>query len=1494
MKRVVRAGFAQERMWLHNRLGGTTAYHESVAVELRGRLDVSVLRQALQDITGRHDVLRSGFEEHDGVVTQVTRPYVPARCVVVDLADEPDPAAALENLLEVEPAREFVLRQPPLLRCTVARLAADRQVLLFVQHHLICDEHSWGLLLAEVFGGYADRLDGIGPAPAGGQYAEHAERERDRLQGGRSLAYWRDALASGPVTHPLPQRRAATGDHRPAREVRLPIPAGVRDAVLRFARERRLTLFTVYFAALAYVLHRHSGAERLAIGTPVTTRTEPDTFSVLGPFINTCLLPVDLRGEPTVAEFLRRCRNAVVGMLEHRSLPFETLLNELRARPGTAAGDEPVQVMFNLREFDERRVIPWARRLERAGLDVALVPTRGVAAKLPLSVFVRADDGRPELVAEYDGARLAEATVRTLLVQQLAAVGEMIRASDGRLSDVDLLVGEPTGWEQGPLRPTADGETVVGLISARVAERPDAPAVTDASRTLTYARLDDVASRLARRLREAGVGPDVVVAVAGSRSSRVLAALLGVLKAGGAYLPLDPAYPAARLAHMLRDSGARILLAEPGIAVPHVDGVRTMPLADDGDASEGAAADKPVPGPAPSDLAYVMYTSGTTGVPNGVMVEHRALANHAHAAVDAFGLGPTDRVLQFAPLSFDVSVEEIFPTWCAGGCVHVQPERLLTHHTLARLIADAGVTVANLPTAYWTQWAEQRRRAPDALPATLRLVVVGGSAVPAWAALRPEDTHTVLLNGYGVTEATITSTTGPVDADPGGDGATAPIGRPVLNTVVRVLDERGRRIPAGVPGELYVGGAGLARGYIGRPDLTARRFVPDPFGAPGARLYRTGDRVRRLPDGRLEFLGRVDEQLAVGGHRVEPVEIEATLGQHPRLAASAVGLRDGRLVAWVVPAPDVPAPDPTALRNWAAARLPAHLVPRVWEPVAALPLSPSGKVDRDRLPRPGEVPPVPARFPAISDPTQRTLAEVWQQVLNRPSVGPDENFFALGGDSFASLRIAARAAEYGLAVDPRDVLRLPTVAELSTTVTIQDTTVAEPEAVDVTDGDGLVPLTPIQRWYFALANPTPQHWDQVTIVPLRRSLDVALLERAADIVVNRHESLRLRYAPAAGGWRQWLGPSNGGGALVHRTDLSTMDSADRVDALEREAERLQRARVLADGPLLILLYGSTPSAEPDLLLVSVHHLAMDALSAHFLRDDLLDAYRQVATGDRPSSASPTLPYPAWARHLARYATSPAVRAAVPYWMAATAPGAVTVDVDHSTGPAEEGSVAFAFAHLDAASTTTLGTRFSGRLAEVALGALLWTVGDRAGRGDVVVDVLDHGRRPADPSLDVSRTLGWFTAIFPLRVPVPPGADVADTVAETGERWRDVPHHGLSYGLLRYPPAGAPSVPASPAGLSFNYVGVVDRAPVASGTPAGRPLRVRSPRALRSWPVSVFASLVDGALTLQFGYSRNLHRGVTIEALAAGCRDALRRLAAGEGAGRGRGPTKDQR
>ena len=1033
---------AQQRFWVFERFWpGTAVYNRPLALRLRGPLHCGALRLALHDLVARHESLRTVFAIADGDAVQtVSSPDRAQGLPEADLSgtEVEQREAALEQAITREAVRPFDLTESP-VRALLVRVAADDHVLIITVHHIVFDGWSAGVMLRELAHCYDARAEGREPElpPLYIQCADHAAWQAETIAADRiaaSLDYWRAALNGAPdelalpVDRSRPARRSFRGGRRS-----VDLSQGVTETLARVARERRATPFMVLLSAYAALLHRYTGDADIVIGCPIAGRTHVELEPLIGCFINTLPIRIRVNGDRPFINQIDEVRHAALGAFAHQDLPLQTLVEMLRPeRDGTRP---PLfQTMFNFRNLPPRD-------LTMSGLQVEELPVDTGTALVDLALDITRIPRGMRVALEYDADLFEGATIERMLGHFVTLLEAALESPDATVSALPLLshdeIREIVALGDGGDFALPEERGLHDLIAERAAAAPNAIAVEGEGERLTYSELMDRSQRIAGSLAARGAGTGALVGVGLARSVDLIAALLGVLRVGAAYLPLDPDYPAARIHFMISDASPSVIITRQQDAERFAGAPATVLEIEHllEEASTYSASEQRV---SADSRAYVMYTSGSTGTPKGVPIEHRGVVNHNLAVIDAFSLASGDRVLQFASPSFDGSVEEIFPTLIAGATLVL---RTASSHISARAFLEEierlGITVLNLPTAYWREWIAALP-ADARLPRSLRLVIVGGeqattSAYRRWRALAGDRVR--WLNTYGPTEATIVATIWDPERQPVPPDAPAlPIGRPIHNVRVHVLDDHAHLLPAGVPGELWIGGAGVATGYLSRPDLTAERFVPDPFStAPGARLYRTGDRARWRSDRLLEFLGRVDGQLKIRGHRVEPAEIETALREQPGVSDAAVVLRDedgsgARLVAYVVADAAV-----SGLHTALADRLPGYMRPDAIVRLGALPRDGSGKVDRRALQQKADEPVVEATVgggPRTE--VERRLLEIWRELLGTRDIGVDDEFFASGGHSLLALRLTSRIESVlGVQLAPTALFEHPTVARLA-------------------------------------------------------------------------------------------------------------------------------------------------------------------------------------------------------------------------------------------------------------------------------------------------------------------------------------------------------------------------------------------------------------------------------------------------------------------------------
>ena len=1213
--------FAQLRLWFLSRLEGPAAtYHLPLVVRLRGGLDVAALDAALADLIGRHESLRTVFPDTGGHPRQL----VLGVSAWPGLAVVPAAGPELDGLVAAAVREGFDLSREVPLRARLFALSPDEHVLALVVHHIAADGWSLAPMVRDLGAAYRARRRGAAPAwePLPVQYADYALWQRELLGdeedpgsvAGVQLGYWRAALAGVPAQLELPADRA-----RPAVPTyrgglaEFALGADLHRALSALALECGASLFMVLQAGVAALLAAMGAGTDIPLGTPVAGRSDEALDDLAGFFVNTLVLRADVSGNPSFRELVRRVRETDLEAYAHQDVPFERLVEVLN--PDRSLARQPLfQVMLGLNS--NVRV-----EMELDGLRCEAGTADPGTAKFDLSFEFaeeRGPDGAPaglRAVAEYS-ADLFEAATVTRLTGRLAGLLEAVAADpDCPLGRVGVLgAGERRVLleEWNDTAREGAGGTLPELFARQAALAPDAVALVSGDESLTYAEVGERAGRLAGVLAGRGAGPERVVAVMMPRSADMVVAVLAVLLAGAAYLPVDPAYPAERVAFMLGDAHPAVVVTTRECAGQLPGGVPRLVLDDPAEAARVAAA-RPARDAAvrPASPAYVIYTSGSTGRPKAVVVEHAGVANLIAAFRERLGQGPGWRMLQFASPGFDAAAWEIWFTLASGETlVMPPPARLLSGEFLAQYLVRHAITLTCLPPVVFMTLP-----ADCVLPAGITIIAAGEECPPEL--VRRWADRCRVVNAYGLTELTVCATIA-AELSSGTVVDVVPVGRPVANTRVFVLDSWLRLVPAGVAGELYVAGVQLGRGYLGRAGLTAGRFVACPFGA-GERMYRTGDLVRWSAGGELVFLGRADDQVKVRGHRVELGEVEAVLAGLPGVAQAVAVVRedrpgDRRLVGYVVPGPGGGAGG-AGLRELAGRVLPEYMVPAAVVEVAELPLTPNGKVDRRALPAPDLAGLAGSRRPRT--PQEEVLCEIFADVLGLPRVGIDDSFFELGGDSIRSIQVVSRARRAGLATSPADIFTHRTVVALAAAAAAS----GPARVAGAGDGTGEVELTPVISWLLE-AGAGIEGFNQSVTARVPAGLDTGRLEDAVQALLDRHDALRLVLEAGPGGeWSLRARP---------RGEVRAADVVSRVDARGADAGavlagQLGAARARLDpraGVTAQVVLAQAGPGEPDRLLVMLHHLVVDGVSWRILLPDLAQAWEAVTAGREPAWSRP--------------------------------------------------------------------------------------------------------------------------------------------------------------------------------------------------------------------------------------------------------------------------------
>ncbi len=1462
----------QRRMWLLHQSQDPGLYNTSWNLLLGGALDRGALARSLSLLLRRHETLRTRFPVLDGVPRQSVSPPREIEPPLLDLSALSGKvrAAHLRELALLEGRRPLDLERGPVLRTTLIRLSALEHALLVTTHHIVSDGWSTGIFHGELRAAYEALAEGRSPdlPELAIQYADYACWQEQVLSGTaleEQAEYWRQQLRGlRPLVTPLadrPRRIDATGRGRTFHKSFADLPA---KRLKDLGRASGASLFMVLTAAFAALLSRYTGSLDVPIGSPVSNRNRRELEPLIGFFVNTVVLRVDLAGDPTFRQLLERIRDMVLAAQAHQDLPFDQVVDGQRVR--RQPGVNPLfQVAFMLQ-------VPDAGASRAAGLELRPLILDDGTARVDLELQMWESGQGLESFWTYD-LDLFDGTTITRAADHFQTLLRHLAAEPDRpVSDHPVLGAAERHRMLVEWNDTRADDFLFQPLHRQFeewAERsPEALALVFGGERWTYQELNRGANRLARELASRGVGPDVMVGIGIARSPELALAVLAVLKAGGAFLPLAPEYPAARLSSMIQDAAVEHLITLRG-ALAHLESLPAHVLELDGapQSGPGAAAenlDLPI---LPGQLAYVIYTSGSTGQPKGVLLGHGGLSNLAQMQRELFATGPESRVLQFASSSFDAFVWEIAMALAAGAALHLaEADDLQPGPPLQHLLASRGITHVTLPPTALNLLS------PAGLPA-LRDVISAGEPCSRETAAAWAGGHR-FFNAYGPTELTVCATMKSFHpAEP------VTIGRPLSNFETYIIDPWLQPVPIGVAGELAVGGQGLARGYHRQPALTAVRFLPSPFAqAPGERLYRTGDFARFLPGGEIELMGRVDRQVKVHGFRIELAEIEAILLQHPAVRDAAVLVRkdldNQRLAAYLVAA------EPgdglvEEVKAWTRSRLPAHQVPGLWLIVNDMPVTANGKIDRTALAAfQLERPDLRRDLTPPRTPLEEQIAKVWSEVLQFSPVGVHDNFFDLGGDSILSIRTIAELRKAGIEISPRQIFQHPTIAGLA--ASSQAAVRVQAEQGPVT---GTVPPTPIQAWFLEGHLASPHHFNQAVLLEIPAAWTAERLRIALARIVEHHDVLRLRWR---GDRLEQGAPESADLLSVH--DLSGAAPEARVAELERIGAELQASLDLTRGPLQRVALFLTGSGQPGRLLWIVHHLAVDTVSWQILVDDLVTLCDQLEHGAPPRLPAKTTSFKEWAERLAAHADSPALAAELAYWTSARRRRVRGLPADLPGGSAASATARLSLDFEDTRFLVQELARTTDRqIGEVLLTAVAtafaqWT-GDRA----VLVDLEGHGREALPGNADLTRTVGWFTTLYPVLLETAPSLESADNLDAVAAQLGEVPNRGIGYGILRYLSrdetvrlalAGLPA-----AQVSFNYQGRIDRSLSGSSVqlaaePTG-PLRAAGVPASHDFEIN--AMILDGQLLIEWAYASGRYREDTVQRLIQAFRRDLRAL-----------------
>ena len=1350
--------YAQLRLWFMEQLDpGSPVYNVYFAFRLQGSLNVTALEQGFSKILSRHEILRATFTAVDDQPVQVISPEINISLPVVDLSEAPpvEREAEVSRRVVAETRRPFDLARGPLFRISLLKLAEHEHVLQFTTHHIVSDGWSLEILLGELSSWYKFfTAGGDPPDPLPLSYLDYVEWQRQKVETeilDEQLPYWRQQLrgATPVIDLPIRSTRPTTQTFNGTNYEFL-LPTSLTQALKVFSQREGTTLYMTLLAAFQILLHRYTSNDNILVGSPTAGRNRMETEALIGMFVNTVVLRSDLSGDPTFRTLLTRVREVALGAMAHQDLPFEKLVEDLQ--PERSLSHMP---LFNIAFVFQKAL---QQRLNLSGLTATRLSIEGATAKFDLTLYLTDDANRLQGVLEYNTDLFAGDTIRRMVGHFQTLLEGIVTDPDRRLSTLPLLTSAEehqllVAWNDTSLNYERQ-KCVHELFEEQVQQRPDAIAVSHDGREMIYGELNARANQLAHYLRKLGVGAEVLVGICMERSLESVLACLGVLKAGGAFVPLDPAHPQERLAFMLKDAQVAVVLSTQS-SIEHYqlnfENFRSICL--DTELSEiTKEKNENLHGEtSPDNLAYIIYTSGSTGLPKGVEIPHAGLLNLCAWHQEVYNVSASDRATQLAAPAFDASVWEVWPYLTAGASVHIPDDETLLHPAkLLEWLAAKAITICFMPTPLGEAVLEE----PLPGQLALRVLLVGGDKLHR----RPRQILPfTLANNYGPTENSVVTTWTSVTADTESDVAP-PIGRPVANTQIYVLDRRLQPVPIGIPGELCISGDSLARGYHHRPELTAEKFVPNSLGKDAAaRLYRTGDRVRYLPDGNIEFLGRFDNQIKLRGFRIELGEIETVLDQHPAVQQTVVMAREDRpgekrLTAYVV-VDSASAPTNAELRDFVKSRLPDYMLPAAFIVLDQFPLTPNGKVDLRALPAPEQMSPVlESGFAPPRSPVEEMLTGIWAEILGLERVGVHDNFFDLGGHSLLATQVISRIRKmFEVELPLRVVFEAPTVKEIAEKIEKSHGDVASIPPLTRREPGDEIPLSFAQQrlWFLDQLEPGSSLFNVPIAIQLTGELSIAALQETLATIVERHEILRTNYVSVEDEPQQ----------VIRQDQTPELTYVDLRSSAEEHRESELRSRLLEHAlqpfslsdDLLLRATLFQLSETENVLLLTTHHIAADGWSMGILFQEIADLYEAFAAGKPSPLPELRIQYGDYAIWQHRWLHGEALEKELSYWRTQLkgAPPVLELPTDRPRRQVRSFQGSHHLVSLSESLTTDVKRicRQEGvTLFMVLLAAFQISLSRHAGHEDIVVgtDVANRTR------LETEGLIGFFVNLLVLR------------------------------------------------------------------------------------------------------------------------------------------------
>ncbi|WP_139487924.1 non-ribosomal peptide synthase/polyketide synthase [Brevibacillus dissolubilis] len=1433
---------AQKRLYILNKIADAkTSYNMPAVIRVKGQLDVGQFEHAIKGLVERHDAFRTSFLMVDGEPVQKIHQEVDFTITYSEAGTE-----SIEDKIKAA-IQPFELDQAPLFRVELIKVSDAEQIIVMDMHHIIADGVSMGVLTQE----FRALYEGKTLAPLQLQYKDYSEWQKelylkDEIK--KQENYWLDVFKGElpvlqmPTDYPRPQKLSFRGN-----SIGFDIDHEVAKRLNAIAQANGVTMYMLLLAGYTTLLSKYTGQDDIIVGSPIAGRSHDDLKNVIGMFVQTLAMRNQPKSELSFTSYLKEVKENALKAYENQDYPFDELVEKLQLHRDMSR-NALFDTMFVLQNLDQTDAGVSGLQFESYQMELDI-------AKFDLTLTAVEKGGSIHFDLEYSTDLFNKETIERMSGHFTRLLTDIARQPELKLGEINILSEEERNTLLHTFNDTKveypKDKTVSQLFEEQAARTPDHVAVVFKGQQLTYKELDEKSNQVARMLREQGVQREMIVGLMVDRSLDMIVGQMGILKSGAAYLPIDPENPEDRVRYMLENSGAKLIVTQEHLVEKaNATGADLSLILIDSEAvmkQDHTTIQESVHGL--HDLAYVIYTSGSTGLPKGVLVEHASFVNFCQWFIDYHELTEHDRITNYLKISFDASNCEIFPTLLTGATLHIVPDELrLDMHGLNEYMETNGITVATLSAKVAEQFVGLNNQ-------SLRMLIAGGEQLKL-----PTQTRYQVINSYGPTESTVVTTTMAVDKL----YATIPIGKPIANIQLYIVDANLGLCPIGVAGELYIAGSGLARGYLNNPDLTAERFVDNPF-EPGSRMYRTGDLARWLPDGNVEFIGRVDHQVKIRGYRIELGEIENQLLKHPAIQEAAVIAREDKdhsnyLCAYIV---SQQAWTTAAVRELLEKELPDYMIPAYVVQLDQLPLTTNGKLDRKALPEPDRSVSTDTAYEAPRNEIEEKLVDIWRDVIGAADIGINHHFFASGGDSIKALQIISRLARIGLKLEVKELFAHPKIKDLAKYVKVD---LRERNTYELVEGD--VGLTPIQQWFFDRNTEERNHFNHSFMLYRTQGFDEKLVEQVFNKLLEHHDALRMIYAETDGQIKQ---TNRGYSEKLFQLQTQDVRNLENQELRVYEAAtELQKEISITDGKLVNLCIFH--AEDGDHLLIAIHHLVVDGVSWRILLEDFETLYKQAAQGEKLDIGFKTDSYQHFAAQLNTYAGSKKLAKEAAYWRETAKANVKFLPKKQEILRDNFESSKTITVTLDQETSSKLlrqtNRAYNTEINDILLTALFMATRELTGENRLKVNMEGHGREEVLTDVDISRTVGWFTTIYPVLLQTAETTDLSTTIKWIKGLLRKVPNKGFGYGVLKYIAQDADLLNEARAPISFNYLGELDAA-VQRGEFAESRFSTGQTiggKISRNNPIEMNSSVINGQLVLNTTFNEAEFSESTIQHL----------------------------